>query len=371
MNLRTEEYRQRLVDAKAEWSERNGRAMVTSFGAPINEYWSVRDGGLGLADRSERDTLVLTGGDTIPWLQGLVTSDLMALEPEGSGQRSCAVNHVGRAITDMALMHAPEMLLVDLEPGVTHEGLVAHLRQHIIMEKVALSDRTETTARLSLFGRLAPEVLADLARLECSAAEITQPYWGSWGDLAGCDVIVQRTPWVGEPGFDIYCDRAEAHRVWDALMGASQMLRPVGEAALEIMRKEAGHVRFGVEFTTKNIPVEADLNDLVAYNKGCFLGQEIIHRLDTQGTPSKMLRVLVPQDPQAAIAPDQRIELPEGKKVGTMHDVFASPQLEDRRFGLAYLKRGAYEVGQEVLIGEDEQVRATVAALGAPLQMSR
>ena len=63
------------------------------------------------------------------------------------------------------------------------------------------------------------------------------------------------------------------------------------------MRLEAGQVRYGedLEYHPKIIPIEADLNDIISYDKGCFLGQEIIHRLDTQGRPAKMLRVLVPE----------------------------------------------------------------------------
>ena len=121
----------------------------------------MRDGGLGLADRSERETVVLSGADTIPWLQGLLTNDLMALEAEGSGQRSAAVNHIGRCVADVRLLHIPELLVLDLEPGTVEAGFVAHLKQHVIMEDVPVADRSTTTARLTLLGRQAPALLAE------------------------------------------------------------------------------------------------------------------------------------------------------------------------------------------------------------------
>ena len=335
----------------------------------------MRDGGLGLADRSERSTLVIRGKDTITWLQGLITNDLMTLEKPGSGQRSVAVNQIGRTITDLVLLHIPEMLIVDLEPGVP-EVLLPHLRHHIIMEDVRVEDRSQHTARMMLMGSRSPQLLSDVAFLQHRVDKLQSAFQGSWGEIAGRDVIVQRVPWIGvdadgdkgEPAFDIFCDREDAHLVWDALMGASSMVRPVGHTALEIMRQEAGYVRFGVDFDEKHIPVEADLNDIISYDKGCYLGQEIIHRLDTRGTPAKMLRVVIPDGELPELELGQPLQTEEGKKVGEVRATFTSPQLDDRKFALAYLKRGANTPGDRVTIAG---VAAKVAALGEPLRMSQ
>lgn len=364
MILRTEEYRARLVEQRAEWSTYRDAEIVDRFGDSLNEYWAVRDGGLGLADRSERSTLVIRGKDTINWLQGLVTNDLMTLEKPGSGQRSMAVNQVGRAITDLVLLHVPEMLLVDLEPGVP-EVLLPHLNHHIIMENVSVEDRSEQTARMTLLGARSPQLLNKVAFLQHRVDKLTDDLQGSWGEIAGRDVVVQRTPWIGEPAFDIFCAKEDAHLIWDELMGASEMLRPVGHQALELMRQEAGYVRFGVDFTEKNIPVEADLNHTISYDKGCYLGQEIIHRLDTRGTPAKMLRVLIPE---GVVEAGQALEDDAGKKVGEVRQIFASPQLDDQMFALAYLKRGAYTPGATVFASGNP---VKVASLGAPMQMSQ
>lgn len=370
MNLRTEEFRQRLVDAKAQWFEREGAEVVAHYGSPDTEYWAVRDGGLGLVDRSERETVVLSGPDTILWLQGLVTNDLLELEREGSGQRSAAVNHIGRTIADLRILHAPDMLVIDLEPGTIAEGFVGHLEHHVIMEDVTIADRTAQTGRLGLFGERAPALLGELFDGAHRVSALTEDYQGSWGELAGCDVLIQRVPLVGAPGFDIFCDRDEIHLVWDALLAASPQVRLVGDQALETLRLEAGHVRYGAEYDEKVIPIEADLNPIISYDKGCYLGQEIIHRLDTRGRPARFLRVLVPEDANAALAEGDVIRSEEGKKVGALRVAFSSPMLDDHPFALAYVKRGAYDVGTRVTIthGEDA-VTARVAALGEPLRM--
>lgn len=128
---------------------------------------------------------------------------------------------------------------------------------------------------------------------------------------------------------------------------------------------EAGVPRFGVDYDEKIIPIEADLNDTINYEKGCYLGQEIIHRLDTLGRPAKFLRVLVPE--QEGVFESGAALRHGDKRAGVVRDVFFSRTL-GRTLLTAYLKRGAYEVGQQVTIeGVDGTLDARVEALGYPL----
>lgn len=375
MKLRTDEFRSRLADARAQWSQPGDRdkEIVLHYGDVMNEYWAVRDGGLGLIDRSDRETLVLSGDDTISWLQGLITSDLFELEREGSGHRSTMVNQVGKAMADMRILHIPQMLVVDLEPGgLSDSEVMGHLARHIIMEKVKAEDRTAQTARLTLTGAHAMDLLGKVARLAHRPATLTHDYMGSWGHIAGCDVVVQRVALTGEPTFDISCSREHALKVWDALFQGSEQVRVVGAEALEMLRLEAGVPRMdGVEYHAKIIPIEANLNHTISYSKGCYLGQEIIARLDTRGTPAKMLRaVLVPQGSPMQLAVGQACLDPKGKKVGTLIKVSRAPSLDDRAFGWAYLKRGSYEEGAQVSI-EESELMCEVLAPGALLEAAR
>ncbi len=359
MKLRTDEFRSRLADARAQWSAPGsaGGERVLRYGDVINEYWAVRDGGLGLIDRSERETLVISGEDTITWLQGLITSDLFELEREGSGQRSTMVNQVGKAMADMRILHIPELLMIDLEPGgLTQSEVLHHLKRHIIMEKVEVTDRTPHTARLTLTGAHATELLGKVARLAHRPATLTEAYMGSWGEIAGCDVVVQRVELTGEPTFDVSCDREQAHLVWDAIFQGSEQVRAVGSEAVELLRLEAGIVQMdGVEYHDKIIPIEANLNHTINYDKGCYLGQEVIHRLDTRGRPAKMLRaVLPPKGSTIELSIGQLCINDAGKSVGTVLKVSHAPSLDDRVFGWAYLKRGSYEDGAKVSIEGSE-----------------
>lgn len=345
-NRRTEEYRRRLEARGAQWSspatdDDKTTPHIVSFGHPVAfEYQAIRHAGMAISDRSELELMVLSGKDLIPWLQGLVTSNVFKLEREGSGQRTHAVNHVGRTISDGALLHIPELLLWSCEPGYLSPELKGHLERHIIMEQVELKDRSQATARLTLFGQEAAATLKSLAKLQHDPTTLSG-FEGTWGELLGCDVIVQHTPITGQWAVDLLVDRQDAATLWDELLKQAPGLIPVGQRAIESARQEAGYVRFGVDYDTQVIPIEADLNDTISYDKGCYLGQEVIHRLDTRGRPAKMLRQIVPQDDGQWLEPGLSIEV-EGKRVGEVMHIFDSP-LTQKRLATAMIKRPSYE----------------------------
>jgi folate-binding protein YgfZ len=138
-------------------------------------------------------------------------------------------------------------------------------------------------------------------------------------------------------------------------------IRPVGARALETLRIEAGVPRFGVETHDKIIPLEANLGELISFEKGCYVGQEIIARLDTRGTPAKRLRTLVFQ---GGAAPHEGAELEaDGRNAGEVVSATWSPLLE-QPIALAYVKRNVNDPGTEVDV---EGRTARVELAGYPL----
>ncbi len=361
MTERTTEFRQHLDEQEASWGEFREQPVVENFGDPDTEYWAIRREGAGLVDRMERETLVITGDEAVPWLQGLVTNDLVELAEEGSGQWNTVTNVNGRMLADFRVLHVQQMLMLDLEPGTLDGGLMSHLRQQIIMEDVELADRTESTGRIGVFGPAAAEILGRAARLDESPAELGE-YDGTWGRLGGSDMIVQMNPVAGEPGFELFFDHDRAEDIWRALeeVGGDQ-LEPVGHQTMETLRIEAGVPRYGVETTPEVIPLEAEMRDLIDFEKGCYLGQEIIARLDTRGEPSKLLRTLV-FDGGAAPAVGASLESGE-REVGEVVSPVWSPLL-DAPVALAYVQRGSNDIGEIV---EVEGREARVEALGYPI----
>ena len=316
---------------------------------------AVLEEGLGWVARAPRETLTIAGDDAIPWLQGLVTSDLMKLAEEGSGQRTAWVNHTGRFVGEARLLHFPEMLLVDLEEGTLAGGLMGHLRRHIILEKVKLEDRSARTFVVGLYGRGAALVLDQAGSWAHRMAPHSRPMFsGTWGEVAGCGVVVQRVPWCVDEAYELRVDVGDALQVMAAVEEAvGRPLALCGERGFERLRLSAGVPRFGVELHEKVIPLEAGFEDAIAYAKGCYLGQEIIARLDSRGQAAKMLRALTlggSEAPEVGQAAEVEIDGKWTKK-GDVISVAKSPDGASYR-ALVFMKRGAYEMGETIRVGE-------------------
>ena len=317
----------------------------------LDLYLDLFQIGLGLLDRTPRDTLVITGEDTIPWLQGLVTSDLHHLIEEGSGQRTTFVNTKGRFVGEARIFHLPELLFLDLEPGTLQGGLLSHLRRQIINEKVRLLDRSAQTARIGVYGEHALALLNELTSWGVDPARLP-PFHCTWGEWNDQDLILFRPIWSMIPGFEIASASDTRDELLETLQKLTSGIPLLDDGVFEILRTEAGIPRFGVELHEKVIPLEAGFQDAIAFDKGCYLGQEIIARLDTLGTPAKLLRLIVlegsePPPPGSEVFVDDH-----SRAVGTVESSVYSPHFE-APLALAYLKRGFNDLGGTVLIQGD------------------
>lgn len=347
---RTKEMTSLLNELGAHWMTLADHEVVAHFGDPEAEYTSIVERGLGLIERGERETLVLSGEDTIPWLQGMITSDLHRLIDEGSGQRTSFVNTTGRFISEARVLHLPQMLLLDLEPNSLEAGgLLSHLRRHIIMEKVTIADRSQQTAKLGLIGTDAAKFLEELTTWSTPPSQL-KPFYGAWAEFEGQDLIVQRTLWSELPFFDLICDAQAAPMLITSLQSLAPELPLFGFETFETFRIEAGIPRHGAELHDRVIPLEAAFDDAIAYDKGCYLGQEIIARLDTRGVPAKLLRRVIftgkeiPEKGAAVYGEDG-----QGKKIGDVESAIYSPHFK-APVALAFVRRKFNDIGQIVTV---------------------
>lgn len=346
---RTQQTKDLLNEMGAQWTKVAEQDVVAHFGDPEAEYRAILEHGVGLIERGERETLVLSGDDTIPWLQGMITSDLHQLIEEGRGQRTSFVNTTGRFIAEARVLHLPEMLLLDLEPGSLEAGLLSHMRRHIIMEKVKIADQSEKTARLGLIGPGAAKLLGELTAWSSPPSKL-KPFCGAWGEYDGQDLIVQRVVWSELPFFDLICDVQAAPQIIKALQKLDPELPLFGFETFETFRIEAGVPRHGAELHDRVIPLEAAFDDAIAYDKGCYLGQEIIARLDTRGVPAKLLRrVILSGDEIPEKGAPLYGEDGEGRKIGDVESARYSPQFQ-APVALAFVRRNFNDIGATVTI---------------------
>ena len=233
------------------------------------EYELLRESA-GLADRSARGKLRLTGAEAAEFLQGQLTNDIEALAP-GTGCYAALLTHKGKMQADMRVLRGHDWLLIDCERE-TLPAIARMVSTYSIGRDVRSEDRTEADAILSLVGPTARERL-DAQPPEEEHAWVT----GEHGIYVATDA-----------GVDVICPAADADGVRSALG-----VEPVSEEAAEVVRVETGRPRFGLDMDLDTIPQEAGLNErAVSFTKGCYVGQETVARLHYKGKPNRHLRGL-------------------------------------------------------------------------------
>lgn len=341
-----------------------GWQQAAHYGDTYAEYQAALTGA-ALSNASGRGRLWMSDRDRAELLQRLSTNDMVKLQP-GQGAQTVLTNHNGRII-DLLTVHAMEdrMLLVT---SPQQRGAVRNLlRKNIFFnDKVKLEDVSETLGQLNLYG---PQSAALIETLTGTSVEALPLHGITAATANGTEVWVARLKPIGGACFAIYAPGESLPALWDALRAGGA--HPLGSAAFSMLRIEAGYGAFGRELSLEYIPLETGLNDAISFSKGCYVGQEIIARMESRGRMAKKLRGLKlsgmpPIDP--AETDDEQVlpKMPlarlsvDGKEAGDLTSVAVSPRFGT--IGLAYVRSAHAEPGTVVgMTGSD--VTGTVVEL--------
>lgn len=307
----------------AEIGEPDGFPVPLRYG-PVEEELRTLKESAGIVDLSWRGRLELLGKDRLRFLNSYVTCDVKGLTP-GAGAYGFFTSPQGRILSDAVLLAQEDRLWVEIGPG-QDEPIGSHLRKYLLADRVEVRGLDDMLP-IVLLGPRAEAVLgADLSSLEKE--------W-SHGRIAvhGTEVELQRRGLMGAPAWTLWVSASVAAPLVDKLM--EEGARPVGFAALEALRVEAGIPRFGRDFGPDNFPQETGIEEAVSYTKGCYLGQEVVARIHYRGGVQNLLRKLVFEGG----APVQDVALlHDGREAGRATTVAGSK-------GLGILHRRAAEPG--------------------------
>jgi folate-binding protein YgfZ len=313
----------------------------------------------GATELNRRGRLRLTGRDRRGYLQGLLTNDIVALEP-GSGCYAALLTPQGRMITDMRVLELGDAVLLDL-PREGAEPVRDRLDQFIFAEDVQVENVTERWPALGVYGPSASSIVATaLARTgDASQLESLAPFGSvNWAWNAS-SVVVARNDDYGVPGFDLYAQKPIAQGLAASLRQAGAA--DLGAEALEVLRIEAGTPAFGADMNEETIPLEAGIQDrAISLTKGCYVGQEIIIRVLHRGH-GRVARRLVGLSMQPGVpvpARDDRIAK-EAREVGAVTSAAWSPAL-GRPIALGYVHRDCADVDTTVSIAHGHEALAAV-----------
>jgi folate-binding protein YgfZ len=276
--------------------------------------------------RPDLATLVVTGKDRLTWLNGLLTCDLAKRAP-GEARYGLAVSRSGRVLADVVVLvdEPAERVLVAL-PSAVAQAVRQHFDHHLVMEEAEMAPRTDAFEPWMLHGPRAAHAAA--AAREAGGVAGTLDRTG----LGGAFVLAP-----GEKASEVRAAIARSATIGD-------------EAGWEALRLERAVPRFGADFDDRTYPQEASLEKAaVSFDKGCYLGQEVVCMLEMRGHVKRKLVPLVldAADPPAPGAP---VTDEAGQPVGQVTSAARSPTL-GKAVALAMLKRAHAEAGKHVQVG--------------------
>ena len=321
---------------------------------------------MGLVDLSDRCWVEVKGGDSKKFLNGILTNNIQTLQPK-TGCYSCLCTPKGKMIADLFCYNCPP-----LQPGGRSENyfgidcssklkltLLETLKKYIIFQKVELFDQTDKWGTCAVIG---PKVNGEkgLGDTQCWPWGFVR---GPHGNTEGQDPtlslranydydfvewegfkiwMIRKTMW-GLPAFEMWVAR-------DQLPSLKSKLNvpELDPETQEVLRIESATPLFGVDMDENTIPQEANLYTALSFNKGCYVGQEVIARLEHRGHVGKQLRSLklegdkIPQRGEKIFSED-------GQEIGTVTSSCFSPKFSSP-IALGYIRYASLSL-KEVRIG--------------------
>jgi folate-binding protein YgfZ len=333
-------------------------AVPVTYGDVPSEYRAAREA-CGLLDETDRGRLTVTGTDAAEFLHRLLACDVNGLAA-GSGTPGLLLTPKGKVLSVFALWRTDAARFeLDCAPGAA-PGLAAKLDAFLFGEDVQLLDESDACAPLDLVGEGAAEVLAAVL----GPLPATSPGARIDVDHGGRDVHVGRTLVAGADGWRVDAGAEGAAELWKALVAAGAT--PVGLAARDALRVEALAALEGVDVDDGVYPQEAGLDAGFSLSKGCYVGQEVVAKINTYGGVNKRLCALRVSDdtPLARGARLLRAEGDERRDVGMVTSWAWSFEL-DGPLALGYVKRGHQDPGTRLAVDGTEQ---TVEVLAGPVR---
>lgn len=304
-----------------------GWEMPLMYSSIAEEHMAVREAA-GLFDVSHMGELIVEGKDAEDFLQHVTSNDLAKLKVFDA-QYSTVLNERGGVKDDVFVYRLEEQKYMVVTNAVNVEKIFNWFKQHA-RGKVKIEDITDRTVMLALQGPRAEEVLQQLTDFELKQLK---RFKSAQIEIANIPLLVSRTGYTGEDGFELYLmdesasKPTRAEKLWGALLrvGEKVGVRPCGLGARDTTRLEAGYVLYDHELNEEITPLEAKIQYAVKLEKGDFIGRDALIEQDKAGL--KKTRVGLKMREPGVPRGGYRI-LKDGKEVGYLTSGTFSPLLK-------------------------------------------
>ncbi|MGB7559838.1 MAG: glycine cleavage T C-terminal barrel domain-containing protein [Candidatus Acidiferrales bacterium] len=326
----------------ATFAEYFGCVLPRDYGDVACEYKFARES-IGALDKNCRAVLSFTGEDRRRYLNAMLTNNIRDLAP-GHGNISLLLSPQGRILAEVETLALEDRLLV-ISYAMIRERLVEAFDKFIIMDDVAMEDLTGKSGTLALEGPQTPAALRELCGLDFNSL----PEFGHVEkSVAGISCRIIRNSPGKIHAAEFLTARENLSALWNLLLEAARRHGggPVGYAALNILRLEAGIPWFGVDFDDNQIPHQAALEAThISYTKGCYTGQEIVERVRSRGHIQRR-RVMLRFSGDAIPGRGEELFADE-TEIGFVTRAAKSPAM-NAVIGMGYVRREQTEPGSKV-----------------------
>jgi folate-binding protein YgfZ len=315
------------------------RTWPAQFGNVTDELAALKST-CGVYDLAQRARIQLTGGDKVRWLNGMVTNNIRDLA-QNHGVYAFLLNPQGHILGDMVAFNRGESLLVETEQ-VQLDQILATFDHYIIMDDVEVANISDGIATIGVTGANSDAVL-NTAGIQVPALEPLQIADLSWHDFPISVVRGEHHPYLS---YEIWIAPEHAASLREALQTAGAV--PVGQVALELYRIALGVPRYGQDIRERDLPQETEQTQALNFNKGCYVGQEIVERIRSRGNVHRKFTGF--RIDGAAPAPGTKIQV-QAKDVGEVTSSAVVPTPEGgQSVALGYLRREFAVPGKELEI---------------------
>ncbi len=348
MNLRRTPLYDEHVKSKAKIVDFAGWEMPIQYKGIIEEHDTVRNH-VGIFDVSHMGEIEISGPRAFEFCQTIACNDASQLKP-GKIQYSAILNEQGGVIDDCTLYQLAEQHYLFVVNASRKDEVLKWFLSHKI-ESVNIKDLSDDYGLIALQGKKASALLEEVIGREFDSVKY---YEFIMAQFASNALIISRTGYSGEDGFEIYAPVSVTQELWSQLMdkGQAHGIQPIGLGARDTLRLEMGYLLYGQDMSESVSALQAGLSWIVKMNKGNFVGRAALMNEKEKGVSKKIYGLLM----EEKAIPRAHYEVQKnGQRIGEITSGTFSPTLK-QGIALALLD-SSVKIGDQI----DVQVRKNLA----------
>ena len=259
--------------------------LPVQFKGIIPEHQRVRTT-VGVFDVSHMGRVEIHGKDAMKFVDSITTNDVTSLIENQVQYSTFCVPDGG--IVDYLLVYRLSDYILLVINGARHEEDMKWIIQNKTGD-INIIDKTSDVAQLAIQGPKTENVLQKICDIDLSKIGF---YWAAYAKIAGVDMLISRTGYTGEDGFEFYIENKYADKIWDVVFtaGKEYEIESVGLGARDTLRLEMKYCLYGNDITLKTNPLEAGLGFVVKLDKqNNFIGQDALKKVKVEGLKRKLI----------------------------------------------------------------------------------